>query len=394
MADSPRPDEHVLAALREALPAVAAGIYLDAAAAGPLPAETAAALREADDWELRLGRGGHDRASDVEQRQDEAKAVIAALIPNADPDQVVLTNGPRDGLARIALAAMDRIAPRDGRADVLVARGCFDGAAKVLGPVSGFRVGELHVAELPGALTEATALVVVPMVHRLTGELLDLEPVLSAIGANPSITLVVDATLAAGAIPLTVPWLSAASAVLIAGDRWLLGPEGTGAIRVRRAHDAHRLEVAGERLSRRSLLGLARSVGWLEMFVGLPFAHERTRAVARTLASGLADVAGVELLTPLDRIAAIATFRVRGWDAPEAAEELSHRVHAIVSVVEDPWGAPGSSFASGPRGAIRASVGWWNTEDEVGRFVGGVAQLAAHTPETLPRRPSLIVLPG
>ena len=39
-----------------------------------------------------------------------------------------------------------------------------------------------------------------------------------------------------------------------------------------------------------------------------------------------------------------------------------------------------------------ASVAWFNTEDELDRFASGVAELAAHTPETLPRRPSLVML--
>ena len=38
------PDDEKLAVVREALPAVAAGIYLDTGTAGPLPAETAAAM--------------------------------------------------------------------------------------------------------------------------------------------------------------------------------------------------------------------------------------------------------------------------------------------------------------------------------------------------------------
>ena len=36
----------------------------------------------------------------------------------------------------------------------------------------------------------------------------------------------------------------------------------------------------------------------------------------------------------------------------------------------------------------------WNREDELDRFIGRVAELAAETPETLTRRPSLTVLSG
>ena len=43
---------------------------------------------------------------------------------------------------------------------------------------------------------------------------------------------------------------------------------------------------------------------------------------------------------------------------------------------------------------IRVSVGAWNREDELDRFVGRVADLAMNSPETLPRRPSLTIISG
>ena len=52
------PDDAKLAAIRELLPSTGSGIRLDATVAGPFPAETDRALQEADDWELRVGRGG------------------------------------------------------------------------------------------------------------------------------------------------------------------------------------------------------------------------------------------------------------------------------------------------------------------------------------------------
>ena len=61
-------DEEKVRQLRELLPATGAGIYLDTANRGPLSAETAAAMREADDWELRVGRVWEGRDEDVIQR--------------------------------------------------------------------------------------------------------------------------------------------------------------------------------------------------------------------------------------------------------------------------------------------------------------------------------------
>lgn len=287
-------DDAKVATLREQLPATGAGIYLDTATRGPLPAEVAAAMREADDWELRVGRVWEGRDEDVAQRTEEARAVIAALI-GADPANVVLTHGLTDALelAQQRLRGKGRIADISNRA----------GATPI-------DVGELH-----------------------------------------------------------------AEAVVLAADRWLLGPEATGALWLA----VSGATAASRTLPRTALVGLARSVGWLEMYVGLEWIHARTAMLAARLYDALATETGVEVLTPREELVAIVSFRLANWPAAEATEELSRRVQAIVRPLTD-------------LNAIRASVGWFNTETELDRFAEAVAELASYTPDTLPRRPSLIVL--
>jgi hypothetical protein len=63
----------------------------------------------------------------------------------------------------------------------------------------------------------------------------------------------------------------------------------------------------------------------------------------------------------------------------DVAVELARRVHAHVDVDET-------------RGLVVPSVGAWHREDELDQFTAAVAEIAAHTPETLPRRPLLTVL--
>jgi selenocysteine lyase/cysteine desulfurase len=280
--------------LRELLPATNAGIYLDTATRGPIPAETAAAMREAEDWELRVGRVWDGRVEDVAQRSEEARAVIAAMI-GADPDDVALTFGREDSMALAAQA-----------------------------------VGE------DGTIIDAT--------YRVGVERVDV----AALNAD---------------------------AVTFAADRWLLGPEGTGALWLanRRAATFNRM------LPRTSLIGLARSVGWLEMFVGVEWIHERTSRLASRLKTSLLTADGVEVLTPPDTLGGIVSFRIKNWSSDQAVDELSRGIHALINQKPD-------------IDAVVASVAWFNTEDELDAFTHAVADLAAHTPETMPRRPSLIVL--
>lgn len=306
-----------VAALRELLPATGAGIYLDTATRGPLPAEAAEAMREAADWDVRVGRVAPGREDDLAQRDAEARAVLAAVLGATDPDAIVLTHGVDDAI-ELARSLLGDEAP-----------------------------AVAHVDSLSGALTQ-----------------LD--------GAR-----LVDATLSVGALPLSVEDLGA-DAVGLATDRWLLGPEATGALWLRDPAAARRARQ--REFARPTLLGLARSVGWLAMYVGLDWVHQRTARLARLLAEALAERAGVELLTPVPPPAALVTFRLAHWPAEDAADELNHRVQALTRPLAD-------------ENALRASVGWFNSEEELERFAGAAAELGRHTPETLPRRRRLIVLP-
>jgi selenocysteine lyase/cysteine desulfurase len=225
----------------------------------------------------------------------------------------------------------------------------------------------------------AGAMVLAPAVRADDGTREDVAALAARVHADGA-RLLVDVTLLAGVAPLALPATGADGAVL-AADRWLLGPEGTAAAWLAPAPGSDAiaaLRALVDPLPRRTALGLARSVGWLLMYAGLPWVLERTAGAARNLADALAAVPGVTVVTRPDRLAAVVAFRVAHWDPAEARRELGRRAFAIL-------GEPAGD-------AVRAAVGAWTTPSELRRFVAAVAELAAHTPATLPPRPPLIVL--
>ena len=115
------------------------------------------------------------------------------------------------------------------------------------------------------------------------------------------------------------------------------------------------------------------------MYVGLDFVHERGLATARRAAEELARVTGVELITPLRQMATLVTFRIAGWRCQAALEELAARTFSIARTIPH-------------LDAVRISVGFFTSDDELDRFVDGVRLLAAHTPESIPPRRNLPIL--
>ncbi len=91
------PDPEKLTAVREALPALSAGIYLNTGSVGPMPAETAAAMADMANYERDLGRAHPDYFLESLARMDEARAGVAAIL-GTDVGAVGLTHSTTDAM--------------------------------------------------------------------------------------------------------------------------------------------------------------------------------------------------------------------------------------------------------------------------------------------------------
>ena len=403
------PDPEKLRAVREAIPALAAGIYLNTGSVGPLPAETAAAMADMAAYERDVGRA-HDAAIvEALARMGEARAGIAAVV-GADVDAVALTHATTDGLNAASMLPDWRVG---GRA-VTTAHEHAGGTGPLYALRDRYGVevtfvdagddgdDEGTLAAFEAAITPDTRLVSISHVLWTTGAVLPVARIAELAHARGAL-VVVDGAQAAGAIPVRFEDLGA-DAYAVPAQKWLLGPEGMGALVVDRAAidrltpalggwysfersdstgdavwwtDARRFEASG--YHRPSVVGMARSIGWLSMYVGLDFVHRRGSAMAAAAATRLAAIRGVTVLTPLDRMATLVTFRMGGWPAQVALDELGGRTFAIARTIPS-------------LDAIRISLGFFTSDDELERFAEAVELLAGHTPETLPPRRTLAIL--
>ncbi len=403
---SPEPER--LAAVRDALPSLAAGIYLNTGSLGPIPAETAAAMAEFAEWELRTGRAHVDSLPEVMQRAAEARAAVAALLVT-DPANIALTHSVTDGINAVAAALL--WAPGD---NAVTASSEHPGG---LGPLQSLRErgvearfvdlgdggsDDATLAAFDAAIDGRTRLVIVSHVMWMTGAVLPVAAVTELAHRRGAI-VIIDGAQSAGAIPVSFDRIGA-DAYAIPAQKWLLGPGGMGALAVDPAsidrlrpafagygtHDSP-TDVAAARwwpdarrfewtaFHRPSVIGMARSISWLSMYVGLDWVYRRGAAMARDAAGRLARIPGVDVLTPIEQMATLVTFRIAGWPAADALAELGARTFAIARTIER-------------LDALRISVGFFNDAEELERFAEGVELLAAHTPATIPPRRSLAML--
>jgi selenocysteine lyase/cysteine desulfurase len=305
---------------------------------------------------------------------------VAAAVLKASPERLVLTHGAAEAARLAALEVLERRVEAEQRVVLLAGVDkSVAGAVRDVADVAGAEVEVLP--EAPQILSTEVALMVMAHVDA-DGRLADTRAIAEAAG-KAGARLMVDVGRSIGAMPTDVDELGA-DFVIADSHRWLLGPDAVAILWLTPELDAELpewLRQATAPFARASLLALARSVGWLLMYVELPWAIGRTVELADRLYGDLAAIEGVELVADLAAHGAVAAFRIAGWDAEQAADELSRGVFAIVE-------------ADAEADVIRASVGAWNRENELDRFIERVAEIAEHTPETLPRRPSLTVISG
>ena len=301
------PEPERLAAVRAALPALAAGIYLNTGSVGPLPVEVAAAMADASARELAQGRAHMDDWLEFQERLAEARAAVAALL-TTDPSAIALTHSTTDGINAIVLAL------GLGIGDHIVTTNAEH--AGVLGPVFAARalgVGadvvdigdggddERTLAAIEAAITPSTRLV---LASHVAVDDRGRPPDRPDRGAGPRArggprawtaprAPARSASTSRRPAPMPMPWRHRSGCSARKGwGRWpsvrgwssdsrrrsaghfsfeQLGADGTAVFHP----SARRFEWSG--MHRPSVIGMARAISWLSMFVGLEWVHARGR---------------------------------------------------------------------------------------------------------------------
>ena len=335
--------------------------YLNAGSAGPLPRAAVDAARERLERDAAAGRSGTAYIEDVFALREEVRRKIAAVL-GTTPDLVALTDSTTRG-CQIAVGGLG-LSPGD---EIVTTA---DEHFGLLGPLhaSGARVVVADADEdaVLAAVTSRTRLVAVSHVLWTTGRRLDI----SRIREESGVPLLVDGAQSAGAIPVD---LAGADFYTVSAQKWICAPAPSGALFVR---DPERLAVALP-----SMLAAATHAGD-GSFV--------PKEGARRFDSGWIDGA---TLAGLDAALGVhPEWRYEGSAA--AAARCRELLAPLVDVVTPPGQSTLVSFrppadptalvaALDERGVVvrelpgrnlvRASCGWWTSDDDLRRLVEGVA---------------------
>jgi L-cysteine/cystine lyase len=337
--------------------------YLQAGSVGPLARGTVQAMRAEEELALEQGRGSFAQFMRLLEGREALRAEIAALV-GVTAAEIALTASTTDG-CNVVLAGLD-VGPRD---EVITTT---DEHFGLLGPLhtSGATVVvvEPDAGRIAEAITKRTKLVAISHVLWTTGAILPVHELRRETG----VPMLVDGAQSVGAIPVDARGVEFYT---VSGQKWLCGPEGTGALvvtdpdglRVERpsylSQDGYELDGTftpkeGAARFDPNLTPSGATAGLRAAIRSVPeWGHERAFATAELFRDRLTE-AGCDVVTPAER-ATLVSWRV---PAEESAEIVAGLAEAGV-IVRD---LPG-------RGLVRASVGWWTSEGDLDRLLSALA---------------------
>lgn len=382
--------------LREQLPVTRQWVYMNTGSSGPVPEPALAAMDQAARALSAAGPGREATVRESEARLEAIRQDLGRFL-GCSAERLCYTQNTSDGIAKVVAGLSWR--PGDevitselehgsGLLPFAYLRDRFGVRVRLLRPRDGAR---LTPDELREALTPRTRLICMSHVSYATGARQPVEAAAEMARGHGAL-LLVDGAQSAGVLPLELETLGA-DAYAVPGQKWLLGPEGTGVLYISpRAQEhvaptsiawasvehgegpyeplSYRLKGSAGRyelatLSLPLLEGLRASVAVLEG-IGRRVVWERVATLTGRLKEGLAARPWVQLITPAaaELAAGLVTFNLKGWPAPEVVRLLAERYRVVGRWVPHPQ-------------AVRLSVHVFNTEDEVDQVLRALDELAS-----------------
>ena len=381
--------------IRSQIPVLEHTAYMNTGWSGPPPRRVAQAMKDRIDLELEQGPIMPDVLEAGREIQAQAREAAARIL-NATVDEVLVTRNTTEGI-NIVLSGLDW-----NRGDEIIICDMEHGSVIAPSQLTGQRYGvavkvvdldyrdssETILTKIESAFTPKTRMVFISHILYTTGRRMPAEEI-GQLTKDRGVLFMLDGAQTGGHIQLDMAQ-SGFDFYSIPGQKWLLGYEGSGALFIRRDHlerihpahtggravvrpvDAHNFRPIPDTMEK--FLGGSASVPVQAAFleatrfieeIGIQNIEERNLDLADAAKAKLSEIPGVTVLSPTERreSSGLVSFSVAGQTPVSVVERLWENHRLVVRQVNHPEG-------------VRASLHFFNTEQEIELLAGGVGELA------------------
>jgi L-cysteine/cystine lyase len=358
---------------------------LNTGTSGPIPHVVADAMAAEVDEQHNSPRLGAERGERVRELKQATRLAVARFL-GCEEGEIALTHNTTEGMNLATLGVNWQPGDEAVTTDVehpgalfplYAARERFNITIKTA--AVGGKDPSACVEEIKRSLSARTKLVSLSHVSFQTGQLLPIREICDVAHAVGALVLV-DGAQSFGAIPLDMTELGC-DAYAVSGQKWLCGPEGSGALFVRQAavsqlrivfaaygtmeghNDFGGFQVRGnaQRFEQGTtnpveIAGQLAALRWLADDVGIEPAAARSYALAEHAIARLHE-RDLSVVTPGDH-AGLVTASLDGSDADFVVRTLREQAISIRSIRQ--------------LGAVRLSLGFFNTYEEVDTCIAAI----------------------
>ena len=382
--------------IRQRIPVCSRMTYLNTGWSGPSPVNVVDAIKRRLDVELIGGPASPDVSESGRAVRVAARDAAASLL-NASPDEVCITKNTTDGLNMVmnglTWQAGDEIVSCDLEHSSVLVPSFFKqhrhGAVLKVVHLESNEPRENILSKLEDAITDRTRLVFLSHIEYSSGLRQPVEEI-RRMTKDRGIMMLLDGAQTAGHIQLDMKAIDC-DFYSIPGQKWLLGSEGVGALYIRRElisqvepvavsggavlpHEApDRFEPNISTMDKFNVsssssalqAGLLEAISFIQS-IGVDVIEQRDVDLASALKEGLNGIPGVNVLSPMERQSSsgLVSFSVDGVEPAEVVSYLWDEHRIAVRRVGYPAG-------------VRASLHFFNTEEEVEKLVDAVRQKAS-----------------
>ncbi len=389
-----------LATLRDSIRATREVIYMNTGFTGPSPQPVLDRINEVLVREASVGPASPDGLAFTRGLSGEAQEMVAGLL-NATPDEIFLTHGTTEGVHMVLYGMQWQ--PGDEMVTCSLEHPALATPASVIeeryGAVSrrvevspDASAGEMAEA-FASAINEKTKIVALSHVQYSCGLKLPIKQIADA-AHRQGVPIIVDGAQTGGQLNIDVRALGV-DYYSISGQKWVLGPNGTGALFVNgenwkdlsppwtthaiadaRANPelgppkpAQRFRIASQ--SPALVAGFTTAVGLLRE-IGMDNVEAHCKSLGDRLRAGIATIPGCSLTGPtsFDSTCGLASVATEGWSPAQVVQVLWDRYKIAVRAVTDP-------------AAIRISCAPFNVESDVDALLDALRTISKERPPEL-----------